>query len=85
MWGAGWRGRRGCRPEPCWVAQGIDHGEFTGNNKPSATVLAFTVIANEPGNGAENPFTEAEVQAVAAQLEEDDVIMILGRSIFPLI
>ena len=31
----------------------VDHGEFTGNNKPSATVLAFTVIANEPGNGAE--------------------------------
>jgi hypothetical protein len=43
--------------------------KFTGGNKPSATVQDFTLVANDPANGAdpENPFTEAEVQAMVEQ------------------
>ena len=59
--------------------------KFTGDNKPSATVRDFTLVANEPTNGAdpENPFTETELQAVVVQLGEDGVIVEFDGWIFP--
>jgi len=48
-------------------------------------VRDFTLVANEPTNGAdpENPFTETELQAVVVQLGEDGVIVEFDGWIFP--
>ena len=57
--------------------------KFTGINPHSAD---FTIVANELVNGADphNPFTEKEVQAMAEQLEEANVIMVSHGTIYTL-
>ena len=60
--------------------------KFTCITPHSATVRDFTIVANEPANGADplDPFTEKEVQDMAVQLDKDNVIMEYNGSIYPL-
>ena len=71
-------------PRPRGVAR--IHTPPTPPRVHSATVRDFTIVANEPANGADplDPFTEKEVQDMAVQLDKDDVIMESNGSIYSL-
>jgi len=61
--------------------------QFMSINDPSATVQAVTLVVNRQAKRVDprNPFTEAEVQAVADQLETDDEVMVHKGVIYPVI
>ena len=71
-----------------WGALHVEKNVCKRCKRYEMTVWDFTLVANEPGNGADprKPFTEEEVRAMAVQLDEDEVIMFVESkgSIYPL-